>query len=74
MTRITNDTIITAISKENTGIRTGIIENTKIGMVLLVDEQKEDEPIQQLQFNSKSDLEHFMEKLNELKKQMEVGE
>jgi len=74
MTRVTNNTVITVISKDNTGIRTGIIEKTKAGMMLLVDEQNENEPIQQLQFNSKADLEHFIEKVNELKKQMEVGD
>lgn len=73
MTRVTNNNVITVISKDNTGIRTGIIENTNIGMMLLVDEQNDNEPIQQLQFNSIIDVEHLMDKLNELKKQMEVG-
>lgn len=73
MTRVTNNNVITVISKDNTGIRTGIIENTNVGMMLLVDEQNDNEPIQQLQFNSIIDVEHLMDKLNELKKQMEVG-
>lgn len=73
MTRVANNSVITVISKDNTGIRTGIIENTNVGMMLLVDEQNDNEPIQQLQFNSIIDVEHLMDKLNELKKQMEVG-
>ena len=65
------NTITTLISEENTGIR--IKAEGKIGTILLVDEQNEDEPIQQLQFNSERDLDYFLEQLNELKKLMEGG-
>lgn len=66
-----SNTITTIISEDNTGMR--IKAEGKIGTILLVDEQNEDEPIQQLQFNTIRDLEFLIDNLNVLKKQMEVG-
>ena len=73
MVAITNTNIVTDISKEHTGIRTGVIqEDNNPGMLLLVDTEIDDDPIIQLQFNKIEDVEYLEEKLKELKRQMEL--
>ena len=74
MVAITDTNIITKVSKDTTSIRTGIIdEDTKPGMLLLLDTSVEDEPIMQLQFNTIRDIEYIQIKLEELKKQMKTA-
>lgn len=72
MTKQIDNTIVTVIEEGQTAIRTGVIEKTEIGMVLVVDEQEENTPIIQLQFNKIEDIDYIQSKLNDLKKQMEI--
>ena len=72
MTVLTENTVLTNISNKHTSIRSGVIEDTNIGMMLIVDTEIEEDPIQQLQFDSTADIDFLICKLTELKLQMQI--